>query len=137
MLMYPNKTGEIRDDAGGSGHYGAKRSKTVSGVTIHYKHQGVDYSVTPGQDIISPITCKVKREARPYASGPYSGVLLEGIRGVFKIFYMELLDGLIGTSVRQGDVIGHAQDISKKYAGVTAHVHLEIVSLDPEILMSK
>jgi hypothetical protein len=40
-----------------------------------------------------------------------------------KIFYV---DGLFQGKAQAGDVIGHAQDVSRRYAGITNHVHLEV-----------
>ena len=80
----------------------------------------------------------IPRIARPYTAGPYSGILLEGRRCSFKLFYIEPYKGIVGTNVKIGQAIGTAQDISAKYKdlGVTPHVHLEIVACDPEILMN-
>ena len=50
------------------------------------------------------------------------------------IFNIQPDPELMGTEVKVGQVIGTAQDISKKYPGVTPHVHLRIFSLDPELL---
>jgi hypothetical protein len=70
----------------------------------------------------------VVREARPYRNDPnYSGVLIKGT-GDFeglevKIFYVM---GLTSGNIDQGDIIGIAQDISKKHKGITNHIHMEV-----------
>ena len=135
MLMYPNRTGEIRNDAGGLGFYGAPRKKIVDGKLVRYKHKGVDYSMRPGEHVYMPLTGIISRHAPPYASGDYSGIEIIARRGVFKMFYLDLLPEFYGNMVIQGTPIGVAQDISKRYGAVTPHVHFEIVSLDPEVLM--
>ena len=136
MLMCPAKSRKIRNDAGGSGFFGARRSKLVGGEFVRYKHKGVDYEVIPGEEIYMPLTGKIVREARPYATGSYSGVLIEARRGSFKIFYFEPIKALIGEVVKIGSVIGYAQDISQRYEKVTPHIHFEVVSLDPEVLIN-
>jgi len=135
-MPYKNPTGKgIRSDAGGNGHYGAPRSKTVHGVKVRYEHKGTDYECEPGQDITAPMTCDVERESWPYADGEYGGLQLKGKRLILKVWYFEPDRSLIGKIVQIGDVIGKAQDISKRYpgTGVTPHVHVEVVRCDPEI----
>ena len=136
MLMFPNRTGEIRNDPGGMGFYGAPRKKIVNGQLVRYKHKGTDYAVKPGDKVYMPLTGVISRYAKPYVSGDYSGIELIARRGVFNMFYMELFSELLGKMVIQGTPIGIAQDISKKYDKVTPHIHFEVVSLDPEVLMS-
>lgn len=132
-MFLMNPTGNrIRNDARGHGHYGARRTKTVAGKTVAYRHDGTDYEAIPGQVVIAPFTGIIEREARPYAG--YSGVLLVGRRARAKLFYVKPDPELIGKSVKMGSPIGLAQDISKKYPGMTPHVHLRITSLDPEMI---
>ena len=127
----------IRNDKGGAGYYGASRTKISGGQVIRYKHKGTDYECEPGQDIYAPCTGKIIRVARPYIGTNYSGILLDAKKARMKIFYIEPDKNLIGKSVRMGEVIGKAQDISARYKqyGVTPHVHLEIIMCDPEIFM--
>jgi len=127
---------KIRVDAGGSGHYGAPRSKINSlGRTIRYRHDGTDYACKPGQDVKAPMTGIIVRRARPYANKNYDGVVIEAKRLAVKMFYVALDEALIGRIVKVGDVIGQAQDISKKYPLVTPHIHVQIVKCDPEIFL--
>ncbi|MFZ7126998.1 MAG: hypothetical protein ACOWWM_12675 [Desulfobacterales bacterium] len=116
-------------DKWGSGAYGARRD---GGSRMH---RGTDYICHPGQPVVCPIDqALVVREARPYAGGSYSGVLLRAKRIEIKLFYLEPLLDLYGRTVRMGDVIGHAQDISRKYPGIIPHVHLQIESMDCALL---
>lgn len=127
------KARKIRNDSGGSGHYGARRTRG----TYKYKHRGIDYCCKPGEEILSPATGLIVREAKPYNHGEYTGFVLDTKRCRFKIFYIKLYEGLVGQIVRQGQPIGTAQDISLKYKkeGVTPHFHIEVVRCDPEILL--
>ena len=128
----------IRNDSGGSGHYGALRSKIDSnGNKVFYNHKGVDYSCVPGQDIWAFSTGHIIRPSDPYGDGDYSGMIFETKRALFKVFYFVPYENLIGKIVKIGDNIGKAQDISLRYPelGVTPHVHVQITSCDPEILL--
>ena len=78
----------------------------------------------------------VVREARSYADGDYSGLLLSSAKITVKIFYIQPIRRLIGQAIHQGDPIGIAQDIGKKYDGITPHIHLEIVGMEPETLLN-
>lgn len=135
--MICNPTGgPVRVDAGGDGHYGARRSKTGSnGNIIRYAHKGTDFSGTPGQPVKAPIGGILRRKAKPYSSGEYSGCLIVGRKGVCKMFYFLPNPDLIGQPVSTGDVIGVMQDISKKYANVTPHVHVQFDEFNPEFLL--
>lgn len=122
-------------DRWGFGTYGASRSKTVKGKLVKYRHGGVDYICIPRQGVVSPIDGKVTRIARPYAAKTFSGLEIRGFRIRIKMFYLDPLETIVGKTVKKGQLIGHAQDISEKYPGITPHVHLQIDSIDPEVLM--
>ena len=51
------------------------------------------------------------------------------------MWYFKPHDILIGKDVVQGQEIGTAQDISLRYPGMQAHVHLEIDHIDPDLFM--
>ena len=69
--MITNPTGKpIRVDAGGDGHYGASRRRSDG---TRYAHKGTDFSGTPGQPVRVPIGGILKRKAKPYSKGEYSG----------------------------------------------------------------
>ena len=127
---------EVRkSDRWGFGTYGASRSKTVKGKLVKYVHAGADYICTPGQGVVSPINGKVIRIAKPYANETFSGLVIRGARITVKMFYFNPLHNIVGKTVKRGDLIGHAQDVGQVYPGITPHVHLQIDSIDPEILM--
>lgn len=124
-MISPTGMGVRKADKFGQGIYGASRGGKI--------HKGTDYICEFGQDVYSPINGTVIREARPYASHEYSGVLIQNKWIAVKMFYFQLDYGLVGKQVEKGQVIGQAQDISKKYPGMIPHIHFEIESVDPEI----
>lgn len=130
---------EIRNDSGGSGYFGASRVKNIKGIKTRYKHEGVDYLVTPGMEIYSPVTGRIKRLAYPYADKSYEGIVLEAKRLSLKIFYIKVHQELVGRIVQLGQNIGIAQDISKRYPeyNIKPHIHVQVIKCDPEILIAR
>ncbi len=114
-------------DTWGSGAYGSPRGDHL--------HNGVDFIAIPGQIVIMPISGLIAREARPYSHSNYSGVLIRNNHIEIMMFYLELLPNIIGKWLEKGDPVGTAQDISKKYPGITNHIHLTIKQIDPELLL--
>ena len=124
--------GGVRNDAGGSGYWLAKRGTKL--------HQGVDYELPhgAGQLVISPIAGRIERIAYPYSdTQDFAGCEIRGDGIWIKMFYFRLHDSLIKQRVVIGQEIGVAQDISKRYPNVTPHIHLEIIKINPEILRRK
>ena len=121
--------GKIRNDAMGQGYYGASRG--------HRKHAGTDYECIPGQMVYAPICGLIKRRVQVYkGESKWVGIEIVSKRMTIKLFYVTIDPIRIGTTVKCGEVVGLAQDISEKYgSAMTPHVHLEIVKLDPECLM--
>lgn len=109
-----------RTDPWGSGQYGAGRGQRT--------HQGLDIVARPGEAIRCPIEGDVVREAHPYPNEPrFSGVVIRG-KGVWsgyevKVFYV---NGVFSGDAKPGQVLGHAQDLSGRYPGITNHVHVEV-----------
>jgi len=109
-----------RIDPWGSGQYGAGRG--------HRTHHGLDIVAKPGEAIRSPIDGDVVREAHPYANEPrFSGVVIRGSGDwdgyEVKLFYVH---GLFSGAAKSGQILGHAQDLTRRYPGITNHVHLEV-----------
>jgi murein DD-endopeptidase MepM/ murein hydrolase activator NlpD len=106
-------------DPFGCGHFGADRGNR--------KHEGVDIVVVKGQDIFAPIGGKVTRFPFPYGSDlKYTGIEIINDKYKCKIFYLTPKVA-IGTTVKAGDKIAIAQDISEKYGNsMTPHIHVEI-----------
>lgn len=135
-----NPTGKaVRIDSAGSGEYGAARGARI--------HKGTDYLCDVGQPVVSPISGRIVREARPYGrshvtrrliteQNEYSGVLIQGKNCAVKMFYLRLLPGIIGEYVTGGTVVGYAQDISLRYSDdMRPHIHLQVDSFNPERIM--
>jgi hypothetical protein len=121
--------GRIRYDLKGSGYYHAPRGDR--------EHQGVDYICEPGQSVFMPVTGKITRIAYPYSYNKrFSGVHVVGSWIELQMFYLRPDESLIGQIIEAGKIIGIAQDISKKYGDkMDPHIHLQIVSINPEIFV--
>lgn len=130
-MLFVNPTGMgMRNDAGGQGHFGARRGTRT--------HNGVDYACVPGQSIYAPHDGKIVRESLPYASDSrWRGVMLVHKRITTKLWYMQPAVGIVGQNVKANQIIGIAQDISKKegYEKCGPHIHLKIEKIDPLIVM--
>ena len=132
LLISPTGKGIRKQDDFGSGTYLAKR-----GNDFHY---AIDFICVPNQDILSPITGKIIRVAYPYANDKnYSGLVIENLDLRIKLFYLKPLIETLKKNIKQGEKIGIAQDISKKYnkgkQKMIPHIHLEIERINPEVLM--
>lgn len=122
--MILNPTGrEIRSDSAGDGHYHAPRGSRL--------HEGLDFVCLPCDDVLMPITGKITRMCYPYSDKSYGGVYIKSDWCDIKMFYFEPDLDLIGKIVRQGDIIGKAQDITIRYPdqGMMPHIHLAITSI--------
>ncbi len=138
-ITNPIKKGRIRKtDIWGKGQFGTPRGQRT--------HNGLDIAVRPGQDVFAPIDGTVVRIAYPYAKDlSYAGVLIEGNGGhkeyTIKIFYIIPSIIMIGKMVKVGDKIGVAQDLTRKYPGITNHIHMEVrhnkLIVNTELLIQK
>ncbi|WDO13050.1 M23 family metallopeptidase [Flavobacterium sp. WW92] len=116
----PTASKKIRGcDPFGCGSFGAGRGER--------KHQGEDFTVSPGESIFSPISGTVTRFPFPYGNDlSYTGIEIKNSEHEIKIFYMTPTVK-IGQAIAAGQVIGKAQDIAKKYgASMTNHIHVEL-----------
>ena len=110
-------------DQQGCGYFGAKRKG--------HKHEGIDYITTPFQDVPIPFDCVFQRIAKPYADdNTLTGVFCQGIGRYkdysFKMFYVTPNISKLNRELKKGQIIGHAQDITNKYKGITNHIHLQV-----------
>lgn len=128
LIISPTGHGVRGMDLHGSGAYHAPRK----GARLH---GGLDFCSLPGQVVVSPINGRVIREARPYVTGELSGVLIEGKHVSVKLFYLLPDAAPYGREITQGERIGIAQSLQGRYPGITNHIHLEITSIDPEVLL--
>jgi len=125
-MISPTRKAARKSDNWGSGAYGTSRGQR--------RHKGTDFVCEPEQEIAAPIEGILIREARPYVEGGFSGCVIQGEHITIKMFYMKPDHQIIGSYVHQNDIIGVAQDITIKYPGMTPHIHLEVESIDPELL---
>jgi len=125
-MISPTGKGPRGADSQGSGAYGSPRGGRM--------HSGTDYICEPGQNVYAPISGLVVREALPYSAESFSGLIIMSPSMEIALFYMEPDKALIGTQVFEGQIIGEAQDITQKYPGITPHIHMQINSIDPEII---
>ena len=119
-------------DVKGCGHFGASRGDR--------KHNGLDIVTIAGEPIYAPVSGKVVRHSFPYSDDlKYTGLLLENSDLKIHIWYFKPIVSA-GTTVKAGDILGYAQDLTKKYKGITNHVHLEVKDqkgklINPETLV--
>lgn len=120
-------------DPSGCGAFGSGR--------IGHIHAGLDLEVVEKEAIYSPIDGEVIRFPFPYGDDlRYKGILIKNAEFEVKIFYLNPVVKA-GTKVKQGDVIGYAQNVAKKYKKpMTNHIHLEVrnqkgVLINPETLL--
>jgi len=114
-------------DPWGNGHYGASRGSRT--------HLGCDFICTPGQHIVMPITGTVIRVANPYVNSDFSGLVISNHQITLKLFYFMPDLKYIGQTLPKGHFIGIAQDISKRYEEMTPHIHVQVESIDPALLL--
>jgi len=114
----------------GDGHYLAPRGNRL--------HRGVDYCVQPYEAVYSPLNGKIIRIAYPYTGDTYyKGILFQTPNITLKIFYFSPIESLLGKEVKAGQIIGYAQDISKKYGKeMLPHIHVEVVDLNIDKLIN-
>ncbi len=133
-MISPTGHGVRGNDDWGSGLYGVSRDK---GIRIH---EGCDFICIPGQDIVAPISGVITRLKYPYAE-PVKGVFFGGLliscaNCVYTLFYFDPIKELVTMPIEQGELIGHAQDISLKYKDMIPHIHMHFDSINPEILVN-
>ena len=129
MRLY-NWTGlGLREDAGGSGRFGAPRGKR--------KHRGYDRLAIPGQEIFAPMSGKMVRSFPYIDDKNYTGCAIWADDFMIKMWYFTPIETLLHQYVEAGQMIGIAQDISLKYGGgMQAHVHLGLWGLHPTKLLN-
>ena len=134
-MISPTGHGVRGQDKWGSGLYLAGRGNRL--------HPGEDYIaiVKPvPQEIVAPTSGLILRERFPY-SEPVEGVFFGGVQMqcpncVITMFYFQLDKKLIKMNVKEGQVIGIAQDIGLKYPGIISHVHLQFDSIRPGLFIN-
>jgi len=119
-------------DAAGSGAFGASRKRKINGkwVSVPGAHKGIDIVTYTGQDIRSPIPGTIIHVGKAYSDdNRYDSIIIKGMgcaKGVtVKILYAKP-NVVVGQTIAVGNVIGTAENLYKKYKGITNHVHLEV-----------
>jgi hypothetical protein len=115
-------------DVWGDGAFAASRGGRL--------HIGRDYRYAVGEGFETPMAGKVMRIGYPYASHPEYRLieLLTDERTIlWRFFYLDPAPGIKqNAQVTAGQLIGYAQNLSKKYeAGMTNHIHVECI-VDPQ-----
>lgn len=117
----------IRVDECGDGHWGSPRGA--------YKHRGVDFKSDFAQDIVAPFDMAIKRISKPNESY-LSGIKFETESSNGRMWYFSPFKRVIGTKVKQGDVIGTAQALQDHYGDkMTDHIHFQFNEIDPMIMV--
>lgn len=106
-------------DVFGCGSFGASRGDRL--------HQGIDIPTVKGEIVFSPISGTVTRFPFPYGDDlRFTGIEIKNETYSVKIFYLKATVPA-GATVKQGQAIAAAQDITVKYgSGMTNHIHLEV-----------
>jgi len=126
--QFTNPTGgDMRGcDAQGCGYPGASRNRSgIKGI-----HLGIDFTSTPGQDVVASFDGR----AYPNNSAKYPGVYMAGKKYTASTLYVRASGsvsnaGAMGLTVNAGDVIGTALDITGRYPGITNHVHFQLKTI--------
>jgi hypothetical protein len=127
-IISPIKNLRIRYDSMGSGDFMAPRGNR--------KHTGIDIEVdAEGEKVAMPLKNGIViREFFPYfGDSSWRGVEVGNEMFICRLHYVIPITDLIGKEISQGDVIGHTQDISKKYKNISPlknlqmknHIHFE------------
>lgn len=126
-VAYANPTGHaVRGtDAFGSGAHGAGRGSRI--------HDGTDYITVPPQNVTAPISGRVSTISAPYRdTNALLGVQIDASNGTLCwVWYIAPATRIVGSLVRAGQtVIGTAQSLQARYAGITDHVHVRFHAAD-------
>lgn len=111
-------------DAYGDGEFGARRDGGSR------RHEGVDYTARPGQDVDAPISGYVTKIGYAYAGDAnlkFVEITNPALNYAARVFYVEP-KVQVGETVAMGRPIGTAHTLQRKYpGGMTDHVHLELI----------
>jgi len=106
-------------DKWGEGHFGASRGDRT--------HNGVDFCCPAGSAILAPVDGLVTKLGYPYGNDlSFRYVQITTPDGYdHRIFYVNPLVQ-DGDKVKKDQIIGLAQDLTKRYVGITEHIHYEV-----------
>lgn len=121
----------IRVDKGGDGHWGASRKRDGK----KYKHKGTDFKANFAQEVVAPFDLFIKRISKPNDSY-LSGIKFETESSNGRMWYFSPFKRVIGTKVKQGDIIGTAQSLQPYYGEDTGdHIHFQFNEIDPMVMI--
>jgi hypothetical protein len=136
-MISPTGSWKIRKDGWGDGKYNASR---INADGLHYAHKGTDLVCDEGQVLVASADVTFKREALPYLNDSrYSGGIFENEWLEYKMLYFDPSLS-VGQKVKQGQIVGYAQDISLRYpendknGKMVPHVHFEVIKINPFML---
>lgn len=120
-------TSIVRQDAAGSGSFGAKRGART--------HEGVDFLASPGMLLLSPVSGVVTKLGYCYQEDLHYRYVEVTVAGERHRFFYTNPAVKKGQTVFVGDVLGIVQDIAFKYNKTGApvmmnHVHYEIINAE-------
>ena len=116
-------------DRWGSGHFGAPRG--------NHTHNGIDYQCPAGRSVLSPCDGEVTKLGYPYGDDlSFRYIQITDSKGFdHRIFYVSPGQEM-GAKIKEGQVIGISQDLTKRYPEITEHLHYEVRKngeyIDPE-----
>ena len=116
--MHLYQMGVRKWDEYGGGAFGDSRGDRL--------HKGIDLICPSGEEVLSPVAGEVTKLGYTYSddlSYRYVEVTAEGYR--YRLFYVAPTVR-VGDKVEYGDPVGTAQNIKRRYPGITPHVHFEI-----------
>ena len=109
-----------RSDIHGDGHYYASRGNR--------KHNGLDLVYQPGQVVKCFAEGLVTKLGYAYSDDlSYRYVQVTDIQGLHCRYFYVAPSVKIRQSVREGFVLGKAQEIGRRYPGITPHIHFEVL----------
>ena len=121
-FMNPTGKGVRGHDDYGYGHFGASRDGGGR------SHEGVDYIAKAGQSVVAPISGYVTKIGYAYAGDSHRFVEITNpaLKFEARVFYIDP-SVKVGDTVRLGDEIGEMDTLHTRYAGITDHVHMELM----------
>lgn len=101
-----------------------RHDKTGSG-KFSEKHPATDFLTLKNEPVFAPFDGLISKQAYFNNNRKFTGLHIVNEEGIkIKLYFMQPVAGLIGSRVKEGQIIGHAQDNSEEK--VKQHIHIEI-----------
>ena len=112
-----------KNDKWGSGVFGASRGERP--------HLGVDLSLRPNAPFFAPVDMEIYSTSIPYSNdSTYSGYKFTYHDGSNtydgRLWYVNPDASLLGKTIRKGEFLGYAQDLTLKYPDMNNHAHFQL-----------